>query len=260
MRRFVQVLIFSSVLLSACARFGAGGGVSDPSDGKSDDPVSETPGPLPSGGDGSHREQPDATVFDEHPVAVDHFTIGSDGRTVVVYWWGGNTACFGLKSVTVRDVDGRPQVTVLEGTREAARDQACTMEALLKSAVVDLDEPILVDAANPDPQPGAAAIVDGAQRVKPTDGVKDPRPHAVSGYALSADGLALSIYYVGGVPDCYALASATARPQAGSPAMTVRVMEGWIAADGVACDDIGVSKVVVLKVDQPLMTVTAPQT
>jgi hypothetical protein len=33
----------------------------------------------------------------------------------------------------------------------------------------------------------------------------------------------------------------------------VSVREGWIAADGVACDDIGIPKFVKLKLSEPLL-------
>jgi hypothetical protein len=253
-RTMTLLLLCLVIGLAGCARLGGGGAASGgPSDGKPDDPVSGTPGPEPPGGDGALREEPDATVFGAHAAAVDHFTIGPDGRTVVVYWWGGNSACFGLKEVRVEVQRGAPVLTVLEGTRASARDQMCTMEAVLKSTVVVLDEPILTDAANPDAAPGAAVTFDGAMRVKAVSGVTDARPHAVSGFSLSPDGLTLSAYYVGGVEECYALASATATREGVAGLLTVSIREGWIAADDVACDDIGVTKVVELTLGVPLM-------
>jgi len=158
-----------------------------------------------------------------------------------------------MKSISVELRSGTRVVTVLEGTREAARDQPCTMEAVQKSAAVVLDEPILTDAANPSPEAGEAVIFDGSSEVKPAKEVSDARLHAVSGYALSADGLTLSIYYVGGTGECYGLASATARRDGAGDLLTVSVREGWIAADDVACDDIGVAKLVQLTLDQPLL-------
>ena len=124
--------------------------------GSKDDPISATPGgvPSPPSGDGATREEPDPTVVDPHGAAVDHFAIGADGRTVVVYWWGGNTTCFGLKEVTVDVQRDTPIIAIQEGTRADHVGQACTMEAVLKSAVVTLDEPILADAAGGDAAPG----------------------------------------------------------------------------------------------------------
>lgn len=254
-RMMVLLLLCFFVALAGCARLGGGGTVGGgPSGGKPDDPIGATPGTQePPAGDGSVREDPDPTVFDARGAAIDHYTIGADGRTVVVYWWGGNQACFGLKEISVESVRGTPTVTVLEGTRESARGKACTMEAVLKSAVVVLDAPILADAANPDPERAEAIVFAGAERVSPVDGVTDARLHAVSGFVLSADGLTLSAFYVGGVDECYGLASATATSDGAAGPVTVRIREGWIAADGVACDDIGVPKVVQLRLDAPLI-------
>ncbi len=255
------VLVCLVIGLAGCARLGGGGEASaSPSPKDPDqptlpsqppiaipDPVPPSDGPLPG------HEKPDATVFDAHPAAIDHFTIGADGRTVVVYWWGGNATCFGLRDVTVERHAGAPVITVLEGTREEARDRMCTMEARLKTAVVILDQPILVDTANPDAPPAEAIIFEGSQPVTPMSGVRDARPHAVSGYELSADGRTLSVHYVGGRDECYGLASATARRDAADGPLMVSVREGWIAADGVACDDIGIPKFVKLKLSEPLL-------
>jgi hypothetical protein len=256
-RRMMLLLFCAAVGLTACARFG-GGGVAGggPSDGKSDDPVSGTPGPEPPGGDGAMREEPDPSVFGPQAAAVDHFTIGANGLTVVVYWWGGNPACFGLREVQIDVQHGTPIITVLEGTREAAGDRMCTMEAVLKSAVVTLDEPILSDAANPDPASGEALLPDEALSVKPVRDVQDPRPHAVSGYALSADGLTLSAYYVGGTEACYGLVAATASRDERGP-LVVSVREGRRPDGDAACDDIGVAKVVKLSLDEPLIKTAA---
>jgi hypothetical protein len=249
----LMLLLCLAFGLAACARFGGGGAVSaSPSHGKPDDPVSGTPGPEPSGGDGALRQEPDPSVFGPHPVAVDHFTIGPDGRTVVVYWWGGNPACFGLRAVQVGIQSGIPTVTILEGTREAAEDRMCTMEASLKSAVVTLDEAILTDAANPHPPSGEAQLPDEALAVEPLPGMQDVRLHAVSGYAVSADGKVLSMYYVGGTQACYALASATAERSRGGP-LAVSIREGVRPDADAACDDIGVAKVLKLTLDEPLI-------
>jgi len=252
------VLVCLVIGLAGCARLGGGGHASgSPSPDKPDlpsQPPIAIPDPIPpSDGPAPGHEEPDATVFDAHPAAIDHFTIGADGRTVVVYWWGGNATCFGLKNVTVERRDGVPVITVLEGTRESARDRMCTMEARLKSAVVVLDEPLLIDTANPDAPAAEAIILEGSQQVSPMSGVRDARTHAVSGYMLSANGRTLSIHYVGGRDECYGLASATARGETPDGPLMVTVREGWIAADGVACDDLGVPKYVNVKLDEPLL-------
>src|SRR6186997_2835447 len=156
MRTMTLALVCLVVLLSACAYVGRPGARGSSPSGSKDDPISATPGGLPSPpvGDGAIREEPDPTVVDPHGVAIDHFAIGADGRTVIVYWWGGNTTCFGLKEVTVSFQHDTPIIAVQEGTRADHVGQACTMEAALKSAAVTLDDPILTDAAGGDVAPG----------------------------------------------------------------------------------------------------------
>jgi hypothetical protein len=248
------------LLLGGCGRFGAGSadgsGAADPSAGKPGEPPIAIPDPVPPlSGDGSQRVEPDPTVFDAHDVAVDHFTIGADGRTVAIYWWGGNVACYGLKEVRVDVQHGTPVLTVLEGTREAARDRMCTQEAVLKSALVTLDAPIVLDAANPEPDAGEAMLPDRARDVEVSSGLVDAHPNAVLGYRLSADGGALSIYYVGGVEDCYGLAAADVDRQATDP-LQVAVREGRKPGAG-ACDEIGLAKVVTVRLAEPLIVLAA---
>ncbi|HET6744933.1 MAG TPA: hypothetical protein VFH90_03695 [Candidatus Limnocylindria bacterium] len=238
-----------------------------PDNGSNVDGAPANPGDDPIGGGGGGRvdpppviggalrEEPDPTVVDARGQSVDHFDIGADGRTLVVYWWGGNTACFGLKEVMVEVQRGTPIITVLEGVRGDHVGMACTAEAVLKSAVVTLDEPIVADAAA-DAPPGHLELPADGLKVEPVAGVQRSTLHAVSGYRLSADGLTLSAYYVGGTEDCYALAGATAeRDDEGL--LTISISEGQLPELPVACPDIGVSKFVDFQLDDPLVVVAA---
>lgn len=237
---------------------GAGAGGADGAPG--DDPIAGGGGgavdPAQPPLDGAVREEPDPTVADFRGHAVERFTIGPDGRTVVVYWWGGNLDCYGLREVSVEVQRNTPILTVLEGTRAAAIGKACTSEAVLKSAVVTLDEPILADAADADPAPGEPQLPADAILVEPVAGVVDPIPHAISGYGLSADGLTLSVYYVGGVEECNGLAVARADRDANG-LVTVAIREGRLAEAQGPCPEIGVAKVVELRLDEPLLVVGA---
>ena len=228
--------------------------------GGGDDPIGGGGGgavPPDPGFGGSFREEPDPTVVDARGQSVDHFDIGPDGVTVVVYWWGGNTGCFGLKEVLVEVQNGTSIITVLEGTRGDHVGMACTAEAVLKSAVVVLDEPILTDAAGGDGQPaGEPELPADAAQAKVAAGIVNPIPHAVFGYRLTADGLTLSAYYIGGVEDCFGLAAATAERD-GDGLVTVSISEGQLPEIPVACPEIGVAKVVELKLDDPLLVVGA---
>ncbi|MGH2454841.1 MAG: hypothetical protein ACRDHD_01075 [Candidatus Limnocylindria bacterium] len=210
----------------------------------------------PAPGDGAMREEPDPAIVDARAAGIDRFTIGPDGRTLVIYYWGGNQGCFGLREVLVEVQDGTPIISVLEGTRPQAVGQACTMEALLKSAVVTLDDPILVDGSGADQEPGEPPIGLQADAVEPVAGVLDARAHAVTGYQLSADGLTLTAWYVGGTDECYGLESATVEPADGG-GLRVTVREGRLPDAAAACPDIGVAKAVVLTLDAPLIVQAA---
>lgn len=267
MRRMTLLLLCFALVLGGCRAL-----IEDRSDGGSNvggAPGGGAPGDDPIGGGGAgaeppdpgfgaaFREEPDPTVVDARGQSVDHFDIGPDGKTVVVYWWGGNTGCFGLKEVMVEVQHGTPIITVLEGTRGDHVRMACTAEALLKSAIVVLDQPILTDASGPDGQPaGEPELPADATQAKVAAGIVNPIPHAVFGYRLSADGLTLSAYYVGGVEDCYGLAATTVERDADGQ-LTVAISEGQLPEIPVACPDIGVSKVVELKLDEPLLVVGA---
>jgi hypothetical protein len=128
------------------------------------------------------------------------------------------------------------------------------MEAVLKSTVVTLDEPILADAAGFDAAPGEPELPSGATAVEPRDGVVNAMPHAIGGYALSPDGLTLSAYYVGGVEECYGLAAATADRAAGG-LVTVSIREGALPDVDGPCIDLGVAKVAGITLEQPLIVV-----
>lgn len=201
--------------------------------------------------DGALREVPDPSIVDARPTAVDHYVIGPDGRTLVIYYWGGNQGCFGLRSVTVELRGTVPAITVSEGSRPEAAGKACTMEAMLKSAVVTLDAPLLRDGSGADPVAGEPQLAPQPQPVVPMDGIVDAIAHAISGYVLAADGRSLTAEYVGGTDQCYALADATAAAgQDGVVVVTIR--EGRLPNAG-ACDDIGVAKAATIALDAPLV-------
>jgi hypothetical protein len=252
--RIVTLLLLVAVL-SGCRLLaegpgGAGGGGRS---GNPDDPVVSSPDPSavePPPGDQSRREEP-KDVVDEHTAAVDHFRIGPDGRTVVIYWWGGTPACFALKEVLVEVQRGTPIVTVMEGTLPAAVGKACTMEAVLKSTIVTLDDSILVDGSGNEHEPGEPVVFDEGVEVDPRAGLADPHRIAITGYRLDADGTRLQVHYVGGTERCYGLVEASAVPRDG--ALTVTIAEGALSDVDAPCEDIGVSKFTTLKLDEPLI-------
>lgn len=209
-----------------------------------------SPGPVP-GGDGAVRETPNPDVVDAHPTAVDHYAIGQDGRTVVVYFWGGNQACFALQKVDIStDPDGVNVVTVWEGTLPEAVNQACTMEAILKSTVATLESAVVTDAAQPDAPGGEPELAPDAAEVDIEVGVENPIPVAVTGYHLSGDGATLTVQFYGGVPECYGVASASV--DTNSQPWTVSISEGHIPGAEV-CIEIAVAKAFVFQPDTQLL-------
>ncbi len=254
MRRSACLLLTGGVLLTACSYQPFIGG--DPSVPPSVDPDSpviddpSSPGPLPSG-DPAARETPNPGVVDAHQTAIDHYAIGPDGRTVVVYFWGGNQACFALQKVDLdTDPDGTTDVTVWEGTLPDAVGQACTMEALLKSTVVTLDAPIVTDAAQSGAPAGEPELAPDPVEVDIEVGVENPIPVAVSGYHLTADGATLTVQFYGGVPECYGIASASV--DASADPWSVSISEGHIPGAEV-CIEIAVAKAFVFRLDTQLL-------
>jgi hypothetical protein len=250
MRRSAFLPLALVALLAACSYQPFIGG--DPSVNP-DEPVSTEPGsrsPLPSG-DQSVRETPNPDVVDAHQTAVDHYAIGPDGRTVVVYYWGGTQACFGLQKVDVStDSSGTTVLTVFEGTLPDAVGDACTMEALLKSTVVTLESAIVVDAAQPDAPAGEPMIAPDAEEVDIEVGVENPIPVAVTGYHLSGDGVTLTVHFYGGVPECYGVASASVDTR--EVPWTVSLREGHIPGAEV-CIEIALAKAFVFTLDSQLI-------
>ncbi len=254
----MPTLLLLALMLAGCSWLvpgapPAGGGAGNEPGGGADNPIVGGGGGQmsPIVNDGALRELPDPTIVDARQTAVDHSVLGADGRTLVIYYWGGTQACFGLHSVAVEPRDGFVLVTVSEGTRPAAIGMACTMEALLKSTVVTLDAPLVRDGSGAEPAPGEPQLAPQPQVVRQGVGVVDAISHAISGFVLAADGRSLLAHYVGGTAECYALADATA---AAGPdgVLAITIREGRLANAG-SCDDIGVAKAVSIILDAPLV-------
>lgn len=131
---------------------GAPGGTV-PGDGpgaaRPDDPVVGAPAQDdPPAGDGALHVEPQPGIVDSRPHAIDRISVGADGRTVTIYWWGGVEDCYGLDEVQVdRDADGTYTFTVLEGTLPDLGDVACIDIALSKATTITLDEPLYLDGS-----------------------------------------------------------------------------------------------------------------
>ena len=92
---------------------------------------------------------------------------------------------------------------------------------------------------------------DGALRVEPEPGIVDARPHAWDHIDVSADGRTLTVYYYGGVQDCYGLGEVRVDTGDG---LSITVFEGpRPAARDMACIEIAVLKAATVTLDEPLV-------
>ena len=107
-------------------------------------------------------------------------------------------------------------------------------------------------------EPGAGGQDgDGATRVRPQRGIKDARPHAWDHIDVAADGKTLTVYYYGGVEDCYGLAEVRV---ATSDGLSITVLEGTRPGAGDrACIEIAVPKAATVTLDEPLVLNPAAQ-
>jgi hypothetical protein len=256
MRRSASLLLAVGVLVAGCAVQPFTAGDASPSPSSSPDPegpVGTAPAsivPDPAGTD-ALRETPNPAVVDPHPTAVDRFAIGPDGRTVVVFYWGGSQACFGLQRVDVaNDSSGPTTITVFEGTLPEVVGMACDMIAVLKSAVVTLDAAIVVDTAQPEPTAGEPDLTVEPAIVEVSDRVENPIPVTVTGYEVSGNGTSLTVQFWGGIPECYGVATASVETSADP--WTVSIREGHVPGAEV-CIELAVAKAIVVILDQQLL-------
>jgi hypothetical protein len=100
----------------------------------------------------------------------------------------------------------------------------------------------------PVPMPG-----DGAAHVKPVPGVKDARPASIDHISVAADGRTLTVYWYGGVEDCYALSEVRVERDSHG-LLIITVMEGTRPglAPNTACIDLAQLKATTITLDAPL--------
>jgi hypothetical protein len=194
------------------------------------------------------RMEPEDGLVDPFPMRAEQFLIGPDGRTVVVRLTGGLVECFGVAAVDVQATDP-PSIAISGGRRPGA---GCDAIGVPWSVLVTLAAPIVVDRTNPAAEPGEPQVSEEAIAVQPVNGLANPRDVAVTGYGLSPDGMTLSVHYVGGTEDCYGLAVVDIKIGDDGTA-TVLISEGSRPNAAVACEDIGVAKVVTVPLEQPLL-------
>jgi hypothetical protein len=102
--------------------------------------------PAPTDG-GATPIEPDPSVTDPRPHSWDSILVGSDGRTLAIYFWMGIEACNGLHSVTVSPSGSGIDVQLLSGQPSGmARDTACIEIAQRYVTTVTLEEPLITQA------------------------------------------------------------------------------------------------------------------
>lgn len=115
--------------------------------------------------------------------------------------------------------------------------------------VVDPDQPIGGVPAPGDPQDPST----GALQVQPEPGIVNAIPHAWDHINVAPDGRTITVYYWGGVQDCYGLASVGVERDANG-LLQVTVMEGQRGNLGpdMACIEIALLKSVTVALDDAI--------
>lgn len=104
------------------------------------------------------------------------------------------------------------------------------------------------------PPPAAQDPWDGALRVEPEPGIINATPHAWDHITVASDGRTVTIYYWGGIQDCYGLAGVDVERDADGR-LRITVMEGQRGDLGpnTACIEIALLKAVTVTLDEPIV-------
>ena len=109
-----------------------------------DTPVSMgpmTPAPADPTAGGATLAVPRDDLSDIRTQPWDHIDVGSDGRTLTVYFWNGVDTCYGLAGVDVSTTEGVVTIAVRVGTLPYV--DACIEMAQLYKTIVVLDTPVI---------------------------------------------------------------------------------------------------------------------
>jgi hypothetical protein len=116
--------------------------------------------------------------------------------------------------------------------------------------VVNPDQPVIGGAGTAQPaEPG-----DGALSVQPEPDIVNATPHAWDHITVAPDGRTITIYYWGGVADCYGLAGVDVQYDADGQ-LHLTVMEGQRGnlPPNAMCIEIAVLKAVTIELDAPII-------
>jgi hypothetical protein len=94
-------------------------------------------------GDGATRVYANSNIVDLHLTPWDHVKVSADGKRVVVYFWMGVQACYGLGQVDVTRHDGQLKIQLWTGIRPRAIGMVCPELAQLYKTVIFLNRPII---------------------------------------------------------------------------------------------------------------------
>jgi hypothetical protein len=100
-----------------------------------------------------------------------------------------------------------------------------------------------------DPGPG-----DGAIHVEPVPGIVDPTAHTWDHITVAPDGRTLTVYYWGGVEECYGLAGVDVQQDADGLTV-IRVLEGRRGElpPDTACIEIALLKAATVELEEPIV-------
>lgn len=109
------------------------------------------------------------------------------------------------------------------------------------------DDPVTGVPGPVEPLPG-----DGATHVEPQPGITNAIPHAIDHITVANDGRHVTVYWWGGVEDCYGLKDVLVDHDADGT-LVLTVLEGTRPDLGdVACIEIALLKATTITLDQPL--------
>ncbi len=152
-RQTVLVLAASlmAIALISCGEpdeIDPGAGGDDPDTPVTSGPVDNSP--VPDGSPSYTEPQPGQD--DLRAIAWDNYRVKDDGNTLYVKYWSGVEPCNVLDHVDVEYTSDEVIVTVWEGSSPTDKNTACIEIAVLKTTIVELDEPL-----------GDRKVVDGSK-------------------------------------------------------------------------------------------------
>ena len=137
-RLALSIIIGTLLVMSSAASVAAAGPQRSTSSGGAFTPIN---------GDGAIRTSPDPSVVGLSRQAWDHVTVSPNGKKLVVYFWMGVQACYGLGRVDVSRHNGQVHIKLWTGIKPRPIGMVCPDLAQLYKTVIHLRRPILLGGA-----------------------------------------------------------------------------------------------------------------